>query len=289
MKKIFFIGMGMLLFTGLFACNKSYDGKTAYQIYELSNEKNKSIKSMTIFMEGTVGTLINNESTNTGLDGTVKMIMKGENDFDMEMNINSGVMGEQFNITAYYLDGLMYMDFLGMKIKMPLEAVKAASMSYSQTIAFPESAVSKQSAKEEGDDIKISFTLKGDAMNEILIPMMSNLTESMGTVDTNAIVFKDINYEMLLSKDYTIKKYRIAFDTDIGNPMGGFIFMSYDITAYITDIDSTIISLPDNIDEYTEFGTNFNFDFNLQMDDDMDYDMDDDMDFDMDLNMDYDM
>ena len=287
MKKIFLIGISLLLFTGLFACNKSYDGKTAYQLYELANEKSKSIKSMTVTMEGMVGTLIGGEVTNTGFDGTVKMIMKSETDFDMEMDINSGVMGEQFNITAYYLDGFMYMDLFGMKIKMPLEAGQAANMSYSQTIAFPESAVSKQSAEEEGDDIKISFTLKGDDMNDILTPILNNLAESMETVDNSVIIFKDINYEMLLSKDYTIKKFRMIFDAEMGATAGGFVNMSYDITAYISDIDSTEITLPDDIDEYSEFGTNFNFDFNFDMDldEDMDYDTDYDMDFDFDFDM----
>ena len=260
MRNIFAIIIGMLVFTGFTACDKTYDGKTAYELYELANEKSNSVKSMTVSMNGVIGIDINNLSMDTKIDGVVKMIIRSETDFDMKMDIITSVMGEQHEMNAYYIDGFMYMDLYGMKMKIPLDAEKAAEMSYSQSLAFPESAVYKQSAKSEGEDIRISFTLRGDALNEILAPIINNLTESMGTDDINIININDIYYKSLLAKDYTIKNYRMVFDAEMSsNTLGGNFKMSYDITAYISDIDSTIIIMPDDIDEYTDIESGFSF------------------------------
>ena len=196
MKRLLAIVLGAALLCPMTA----YAGQTeeAKALYDQVQEKSNAITDMNAFYDFKIkfgGSMIEN----AGLTAS---------DMRLEMNVKMNHLtepalmrymaycrmtdpdGSQMTYSMYYLDGYMYMDMLGQKIKMPMAMGDMMQQSMASANAFdvPTDIVKDMNLWDEGENKVIGFT-KGEYVvnpNNDLIKMRLKMDMSM-TMDGETI------------------------------------------------------------------------------------------------------
>ena len=181
--------------------------------------------------------------------------MHSETDIEMAMtmSMDMGELGEQA-VTAYYKDGWIYEEVMGMKIKMQLpieEALKMANSDAFTALMFDESAVSYSSVKDIGGGKEFDFTLKGNMLSDLMSEVMGSMLDALGGEDMD-ITFGDMTYTVVLGSDNLPKNMHMVFSMDM-QMAGESASASYDMNmTNLAYNNVSAIDAPADIDDYQE-------------------------------------
>ena len=236
--------------------------KDAYDLYIEMTEAMQDVKSADASADIDMKMIISGEEFDIGIKMDMQQVVRSETDIELkaDMTIDLGSIGaligmKEISMHMYFVDGFMYYDMLGQKIKMDIdieeavEMLNAADFSAS-SFKFEKDAISSSEVKTVGGDKEISFVLKGEVLNEMLDNFLAPLMQNMGMGDI-AINFGDVSYNALIGKDSLPKEEHMIFAVEI-EVMGESATAEYDMTIINKAFDSIdSIEFP-NFDEYIE-------------------------------------
>ena len=269
MKKLSSLLLSALMILSLAACGVDAEkDQTAYDLYVNANQKLNEAKSMSADINAIISMTVMDETMEITTTGNIKEVMLSDTDFEMAMDFHqeSDLLDESNDFSSYYKDGTMYMDMDIIKFKMDMpidEYMEQASVgSSTSTLDFPESAIAEYDIEElEDDSRKLSFTLKGSEINDLLDEMlegsMSQMLEALGTdLEEAEYEFNDISISLVIDKDNNINRYNIlyGFSTDVE---GETLITEIDMTMDILQLDGVTIEFPDDLDTYEDMGNAF--------------------------------
>jgi len=237
--------------------------RSAYQIYmdanEALNEAESYLMAMGMVMEmGMLGMTLTTE-----MESLIAMVMLEDNDFIMFMESVTSTMGEEVEMTMYWVDGIMYMDMDGLRIKMDMDLEDALAQANMDIVDFTEESINEESIEEVEEGILVSFVLSGESMMEEIMAQMGLLDGLMGDLEELEgleLAIGDILVTALIDNDDNLLEITMAFEMDM-SMMGETISIVYAIHMEILEIGGVEIVLPDDLDEFEEV----DFDALMQM------------------------
>ena len=133
----------------------------------------------------------------------------------------------------------------------------ALQQSYaSSVIDFPETAVDNANVTNVAGGKKLSFNLKGEAMNEILTETMSSMESVLsasGELEALDLQFSDIYCECIVDNDNMMKSYRMVFTMTMNEPeTNETVTIEYDLECVVNGINNVTIDFPEDLDTYME-------------------------------------
>lgn len=170
-KKLFCLLAVMVMALGLAACGDSKDGsssdsgKSDFDAFMEVQNNMQDIKDMEFKMKMDMDmTLSESEKTSSTVTGTCKEVIKSKDDVQMEMKyaMNIPEMETKMDGTAYFKDGVVYMDLMGQKVKMDNSNEMASMMQTvdtSEMLNITKEMVSDLQVKTEGSDTIYSFKI----------------------------------------------------------------------------------------------------------------------------------
>lgn len=160
--------------------------------------------------------------------------------------------GSQLTYSMYYMDGYMYMDMLGQKIKMPMAMGDIMQQSMASASAFDISAdvVKDMNLWDEGENKVIGFTIDDSKMNEFIHTVLSS-TGMSGMLDGTNISIHNVSGEYVVNPNGDLIKMRLKMDMNMTMD-GETITITMDGDVGIADPGQPVdVPLP-NIAEYTD-------------------------------------
>ena len=242
MKRLLAIVLGAALLCPMTA----YAGQTeeAKALYDQVQEKSNAITDMNAFYDFKIkfgGSMIEN----AGLTAS---------DMRLEMNVKMNHLtdGSQMTYSMYYLDGYMYMDMLGQKIKMPMAMGDMMQQSMASANAFdvPTDIVKDMNLWDEGENKVIGFTIDDSRMNEFLQTVLGS-TGLTGMMEGTSMSLHNIKGEYVVNPNNDLIKMRLKMDMSMTMD-GETITMSMDGDVGIADPGQPVDVPVPNIAEYTD-------------------------------------
>jgi hypothetical protein len=234
----------------LAACGGGGASSDPYELYIKAAQKMENPSAISMKMNMSTTATIIEDSYDSTIDGTVAMIYsKDRKSVDMSVNLKSINDGEETEMVAYYQDGFLYSELMGMKLKMetPMEEA-VGSFSGSQVVTFDaESVIDKKLEKVKGGT-KVTIKVKGEALKNIA---QDSLTDLEAT-DTE-IIYQDATLSGIIDKNGNLVSYDVdmSFDVTSEGENG-----SFKIKVALSDIvlDDVKIDFPDDLDTYMDYG-----------------------------------
>ncbi len=154
--------------------------------------------------------------------------------------------------SMYYLDGYMYMDMLGQKIKMPIAMGDMMQQSMASANAFdvPTDIVKDMNLWDEGENKVIGFTIDDSRMNEFLQTVLGS-TGLTGMMEGTSMSLHNIKGEYVVNPNNDLIKMRLKMDMSMTMD-GETITMSMDGDVGIADPGQPVDVPVPNIAEYTD-------------------------------------
>jgi len=231
--------------------------ENAYDLYTAMNTAMKNVTSMQAKADVKMNMQSEGENADMNMFMDIKQILRSETDLEMAllMSIDMGELGGLMDAKIYYKDGYLYQEIMGMKVKMRMaleEAMAAVNMDAISSLNFEKDAISQSEVKNVDGGKELSFTLKGDALNDTLTEMVNAMIGSLDSDVDMKLTFGDVSYTLLLGSDNFPKKQHIVYSMDM-EVDGEKTSISYDM--YMTDLSyNTIkaIEYPADLDDYME-------------------------------------
>ena len=241
MKRLLAIVLGAALLCPMTA----YAGQSeeAKALYDQVQEKSNAITDMNAFYDFKInfgGSMIEN----AGITAS---------DMRLEMNVKmTDPDGSQMTYSMYYLDGYMYMDMLGQKIKMPIAMGDMMQQSMASANAFdvPTDIVKDMNLWDEGENKVIGFTIDDSRMNEFLQTVLGS-TGLTGMMEGTSMSLHNIKGEYVVNPNNDLIKMRLKMDMSMTMD-GETITMSMDGDVGIADPGQPVDVPVPNIAEYTD-------------------------------------
>lgn len=160
--------------------------------------------------------------------------------------------GSQLTYSMYYLDGYMYMDMLGQKIKMPMAMGDIMQQSMVSANAFDISAdiVKDMNLWNEGENKVIGFTIDDSKMNEFIQTVLSS-TGMGGMLDGTNVSLHNVSGEYVVNPNGDLIKMRLKMDMNMTMD-GETITITMDGDVGIADPGQPVDVPVPNIAEYTD-------------------------------------
>jgi len=250
-KKIGLFLFSLALCVSFAACGNGGNNQAAYDIYLAAQDKSNSVSSMEMKMSMDMTMEAEGSVVNSKMDGTAKQVMRSVSDIDMEMTMNIETMGMSMPATSYYKDGYVYTKVMDQKTKMAMPFDKFLKSSNAKSLEFPQNAVKKSNVENISGGKRVSFTIDGKIMNDILMEMMADSLSSLPGAENLTIDFGDIDYIMTVDNDNMLKSAVTKFDATF-NMMGTDIKVIYDINMDIVSVNNTTVTFPSDLDSYIE-------------------------------------
>jgi hypothetical protein len=250
-RKICVVVSMFLCFTlvlSLAACGSSASSDP-YELYINAAKKLDKPDAVSMNMNMKTAATIGEESYDSTIDGTIAMIYSDDRkSVDMSMDLKTSTDGEETTMLAYYKDGYLYSELMGMKLKMETPMDEAVgSFSGSQVQIFSADAVIDKKLEKVKGGTKVTIKVKGDALKELAADSLSDL----GDTDTE-ITYQDATISAVIDKKGNLIAYDVdmSFDVVAEDNSG-----SFKVKASLSDIviDNVKIDFPDDLDEYQDF------------------------------------
>lgn len=258
MKKWLALLLACLMLFAVTACNNNSGGddggttepeRTAYEIYTEANERITEAGSAHMKMDMSMNASYGEETLEIAIDSDVKQIIHSETDVELEMAMNMSMMGQEIPTTAFYKDGVYYIEAQGIKQKMEMPVDEALKQSNTELVSFPDSAIKDQSVESTSNGSKLSFTLDGQAMNDMISGMTDDLTAALG--DTGSMEIEDIVMTANVDADGNLLDTDMDFTYTV-SAGGESIPMNITIFLEVLQIGDVTITYPEDLDSYME-------------------------------------
>lgn len=258
MKRLLAIVLGAALLCPMTA----YAGQSeeAKALYDQVQEKSNAITDMNAFYDFKInfgGSMIENAgitASDMRLEMNVKMNHLTEPALMRYMAYcrMTDPDGSQMTYSMYYLDGYMYMDMLGQKIKMPIAMGDMMWQSMASANAFdvPTDIVKDMNLWDEGENKVIGFTIDDSRMNEFLQTVLGS-TGLTGMMEGTSMSLHNIKGEYVVNPNNDLIKMRLKMDMSMTMD-GETITMSMDGDVGIADPGQPVDVPVPNVAEYTD-------------------------------------
>ncbi|MCL2577355.1 MAG: hypothetical protein FWE27_04815 [Defluviitaleaceae bacterium] len=233
----------------------SVDGeqRSAYEIYLLASEKLDNVDSMIMDSRTVMNMNMDGETTEMIMDAVIEMVVHSETDIDMRMVSTTKADGMEMPSEVYFRNGIMYMDMMGMQMKMPMPLEDMLEqLQGSGALVFPEEAVLSASMNEVADSTEITFTLSGSVMSDMIDSLTGGMLASMGLDSMSMSVdMGDIEYFAVIDASDMLTamnmKMSMSMEAD-----GEVIDMDIDMAMDVIRIGGVTINFPDNLDDFMD-------------------------------------
>uniref|UniRef100_UPI002E7A5875 DUF6612 family protein n=1 Tax=Enterocloster aldenensis TaxID=358742 RepID=UPI002E7A5875 len=258
MKRLLAIVLGAALLCPMTA----YAGQTeeAKALYDQVQEKSNAITDMNAFYDFKInfgGSMIENAgitASDMRLEMNVKMNHLTEPALMRYMAYcrMTDPDGSQMTYSMYYLDGYMYMDMMGQKIKMPMAMGDMMQQSMASANAFevPTDIVKDMNLWDEGENKVIGFTIDDSRMNEFIQTVLGS-TGLTGMMEGTSMSLHNIKGEYVVNPNNDLIKMRLKMDMSMTMD-GETITMSMDGDVGIADPGQPVDVPVPNVAEYTD-------------------------------------
>jgi hypothetical protein len=150
--------------------------------YTAAMQKTNALESSSVTMDLTAKVSAQGMSMDVTGKYDTKVVQKGEDDFDLAMNIEMGMLGVTMNINTYYTDGYAYVDAMGQKVKSEMDIKEALQQmnSSGQLFQLKPEDFSEFKAEQIGGDEVYTFKADPEKMKDLVNKMLSQMSSSMG-------------------------------------------------------------------------------------------------------------
>ncbi len=253
MKKVLAFLLGAVLLVSFASCGKDGDSsaKTPEEVYSAAVAKLSELKALDMGADMTITMESEGASISIGVDLVMKMLQKGDDDFDMEMSMNSDMFGQTLDFKVYYVDGVMYTDIMGQKVKMEMPATDALNQTGSQSAIFemdPQWFSELNMTEEEDGSKTFTFTADPAKMKEYTDKLTSQVTQQM---DESGMTINSVSGSVTVNQDGYISGQNLVMDCTM-DVEGQSMNAKVELDATVNNPGQTFeIVVPDK-DSYTE-------------------------------------
>ncbi len=247
MKKYLMLFLTLATMLTLSACKGEKDPKV---LYDEASKKTSELSSMD------VTSLVNMQMTQGENTTDIKM------DLDMKMaDINTenmrylakgttSLMGQNIDMLMYYENGYYYMDSMGQKVKyaMDLNAMMEQIKQSTEGASVNSSYLKEITAKKEGDNRILTFTVDAEKMDTYVQDLMGQLGTKMEGV---AYTIKEASGEATVNKDGYFTNSKIKMSLEM-NTQGQTIAMVMDTDSTYNNPGQTVEVTAPELEGYTE-------------------------------------
>lgn len=235
------------LVLSLAACGSSASSDP-YELYINAAKKLDKPDAVSMNMNMKTAATIGEESYDSTIDGTIAMIYSDDRkSVDMSMDLKTSTDGEETTMLAYYKDGYLYSELMGMKLKMETPMNEAmVGIDESQVAIFAEDAIIDKKLEKISGGTKVTFVVKGDSLKDL----------AQDSLDSLAEYDADVNYEDAIISAVVDKKGNItSYDADLkytvtSEDMTGNFTVKMNLSNIVTQ--DVKIEFPDDLDSYID-------------------------------------
>jgi hypothetical protein len=187
------------------------------------------------------------------MDMDMKMANIDQEDMKYSATGTTSAMGQDMDMSMYYIDGYYYMDTAGQKIKyaMDVNALMEQVKQSTDTGALASEYMKEISAKKDGDNQIITYTADAAKMDEYVKEVMGGMGSGMG-LDSVTYNIKSISGETVVNKDGYCASTKMNMDMEM-EMEGETISVTMDIDLVYNNIGQPVeIEAPADMDSYTE-------------------------------------
>ena len=225
-------------------------GPTPYELLKRSSEALLEIGSFLMNSNTLMTMNVLGEIMEITMDGTIAYVMRSEVDMDMRMEMTTTVLGESIEAVSYFRDGMLYMDMMGERFRMPMPL--EALLQQSGLIDFPEAAIVNQHITEENDLTFVHFTLSGSYLASLVDNMLSGLGMSdLPGLDDLDLNLSDVTMVVALDEDYIMQSMNML--VILSMTVEGFTISATMNTTYeVVQLGGITVDFPDDLDEFED-------------------------------------
>lgn len=251
MKRLSAILLTFAMAVSLAGCGGKKDPK---EIYDDAVKKQKEMASFDADMKMDMSLVHDTETMDISM--VMNMKIDGINTESMRylMDGTTSTMGQNLDTMMYYEGGYCYMEAMGQKFKYTME-LEDMVQQVEQNIgasSLDSSYLKDISAKKDGDNQILTYTVDEAKMEEVMEEMMDILGNTAAGIDNASNTIKALSGEMVLNKEgYAISsKANLSMEMVIG---GDTATMELEMeVTYNNPGQEVSITAPDGLDSYTE-------------------------------------
>ena len=249
MKKFTALLLTILFLLSMTSCALG-EKLSAYDQYMKAAKALNEAGSMETDITSVIKMTMGDESQTMGMDGSLKLIVNSETDIDFEMTMDMDLFGQTIPVLYYYTDGFMYMDMMGIQMKLPLPMEKALEQAGgTETLDFDESAVKDVTTETVDGETIIKFKLDASAITAVLEDQIADLAGSLEDADID-YNFGDVDLKIVIGSDKNLKSHSLAYSFTMEMD-GEEVACEMDMTMDIVKIGNVTIDFP-SFDGYME-------------------------------------
>lgn len=234
------------------------NGNTPFQVYAQFEEQLEAASSnCTVKTTSTMNTVMNILGQNIVATTDVEMVVmsNGDNCYSKSTTKTnaSGIVAETA-IETWYVDGILYTESNGQKIKMAITKEQALELVYGEksegegSIAnIPESWFEGVSFEKKADGYVMKIDMSGDRMEEAV--------ERLGIAPEAGLEFSDVKYQYTVDKNGNILSSEADFTMTMEDSSSNSYSASADgkiVAEYLNFGTTEEIAAPDDADAYIE-------------------------------------
>ncbi|WP_313344845.1 DUF6612 family protein [Lacrimispora sp.] len=240
----------LLAFAMAFSVTACGGAKNAKTIYEEATKKTSELTSMDV--TSTVNAEMTQGEQKTDMKMNLDMKIADINTESMRYSASgtTSVMGQDLDISMYYENGYYYMTSMGQKIKyaMDLDKMMEQVKQSTEGASLDSSYMKDITAKKDGDNQVITFTVDAQKMDTYVKDLMSQ----MGT-DLDGVTYsiKEVKGEATVNKDGYFSKSKINMSLEM-TAQGETISMVMDTDAVYNNPGQAVEVTAPDLEGYTE-------------------------------------
>ena len=183
----------------------------AFEAYTAALEKNAALKSVHVKTDIDAKVLVAGVETEIPMT----MEMKMGKDGSISMNMSMSVLGMAMDVPMYYIDDVLYMEMLGMKIKMSVtdDAAKEEMNleAVNPQLAIPEEALVNASMEKKDGNTVYTAEFDGQLIAQELMDTISSSLDSLEDVVTDNLTFGTVKYAYTIDKNGYLCRQELDF------------------------------------------------------------------------------
>lgn len=241
----------MTTMVSLSGCGASKD---AYTLYTQANEKIESAESYSLLKNTTITINAQDEQVSSSNSIDVKKVVKDKDNSDLIINLTSAMNGETYNqVNGTYTDGYMYFTANDQKYKEALSYNDVFTQMDIQSYTLEKDVISESTVTDDADGGKsLSFVFDNAAMTSAVDKNIESLKQALGASEEN-LEISAASLNAVTYKNGDLKSFEFNLTATLNGDTQ--VPFEYNVTADYTDIGSTTIEIPNDLDTYTDVST----------------------------------
>ncbi len=258
MKKFMAVLAAMMMVFALAACGgdkqpaqqgNTNDGPSAFELYTQAEEKMAELTDVEYNMDIAMKMAAQGENMDMNMGGTLKQVKVGENDFNLQFNMNmdmSAMGAGTMDMNMYYTNGYLYYDMgqMGqMKVAMDM-ATAEEQMNVNGMAELDESWVKESSV----DGQNVHMVLDGTKMTGLVDDYAGSMAASL---QGGEIAMGDVTVDLVLDAEGLPTSYKMVMPMTV-TTQGVEVTMDMDMTLDVIATEGVTIDFPEGMDSWME-------------------------------------